>query len=72
MTPAEFERETGLIGSAAAALLRVSRSKWYEWRDGSRALPAYIEASMIAHAAAIRAGLIKIDGPAPPARSARP
>lgn len=56
MTPAEFEDATGLSGYAAANLLRVSKSKWYEWRDGVRPLPRYVEQSMVAHVEAIRRG----------------
>jgi hypothetical protein len=60
MTPLEFEEKTGLSGYAAHKLLRVTNSKWYEWRNGKRKTPAYIEASMVAHAAAISAGAISI------------
>ena len=58
MTPQQFEAATGLSGYAAANLLRVSKSKWYEWSAGSRVLPPYIEASMESHLALHRAGLL--------------
>jgi putative SOS response-associated peptidase YedK len=58
MTPREFEKLTGLNGNECATLLRVSHSKWYEWRDGQRTVPPYIVASMEAHAALFRAGML--------------
>jgi len=58
MNPAQFEKITGLSGYAAHHLLRVSKSRYYEWRDGGREVPPYIEASMEAHAALARAGLL--------------
>ena len=51
MRPADFEKKTGLSGYDAHRLLRVSKSKYYEWRRGERPIPPYIEASMEAHAA---------------------
>lgn len=64
MTPQQFEASTGLSGYEAANLLRVSKSKWYEWAKGAgepggRALPPYILASMEAHLALHRAGLLR-------------
>lgn len=58
MTPQQFESVTGLSGYESANLLRVSKSKWYEWSGGNRALPPYVEASMEAHAALARAGML--------------
>ncbi len=58
MTPQQFEAATGLSGYEAAHLLLVSKSKWYEWSGGGRALPPYIQASMEAHLALHRAGLL--------------
>lgn len=58
MSPSEFEAITGLSGYEAAILLRVSKSKWYEWASGGRDLPPYIEASMEAHAALAKVGAL--------------
>lgn len=58
MSPSEFEAITGLSGYESAHLLRVSKSKWYEWSGGGRSLPPYIAASMEAHVALHRAGLL--------------
>lgn len=64
MTPQQFEAATGLSGYEAANLLRVSKSKWYEWskapgEPGARELPPYILASMEAHLALHRAELLR-------------
>lgn len=57
MTPQEFEARTGLTAYQAAHKLGVTKSKWYEWRQGVRPVPRYIRASMAAHAALADADL---------------
>lgn len=59
MTPQQFEAAVGLSGYDCATILRVSRSKWYAWANGERPLPPYIQASMEAHLALHRAGLLR-------------
>lgn len=59
ITPQQFEAVTGLSGYESANLLCVSKSKWYEWSAGGRPLPPYIQASMEAHLALHRAGLLR-------------
>lgn len=58
ITPRQFEAATGLSGYESANLLCVSKSKWYEWSAGGRPLPPYIQASMEAHLALHRAGIL--------------
>ena len=60
MTPAQFENKTGLSGYDAHLLLRVSKSKYYEWRRGDREVPDYITASMEAHACLRKDTLAKL------------
>lgn len=60
MTQQEFEARTGLTGYQAADLLKVTKSKWYEWRRGERPTPPYILASMEAHCALIEAGMLDV------------
>lgn len=49
MTPADFEKATGLAPLECAALLKVSLGKWYDWRRGDRKVPPYIVSSMRAY-----------------------
>lgn len=58
MTPHEFEKATGLSGYDCAILIGCSSSKWYEWGTGKRPLPRYILASMEAHLALYRSGML--------------
>lgn len=59
MTPHQFEAAVGLSGYDCATLLLVSKSKWYAWSRGERDVPPYIVASMEAHLALHRAGLLR-------------
>ena len=58
-TPVEFERLTGLTGwTCARKIIRCQFQRWYDWRDGVRPIPPYIQASIDAHAKLHRAGLL--------------
>ena len=60
-TPAEFEQLVKRTGwTCARKIIRCQHTRWYDWRDGIREIPPYIQASIDAHAKLFRAGLLPL------------
>ena len=60
MNPQKFERKTRLTSGQAIRVLRVNRSLYYRWRRCDSPTPAYIQASMNAHIAAMELGWVPL------------